>query len=236
MIEVHTLDRLLSNIVKLNSEPNSLHLVICGDMNANTSDNPDCVADESLNHTDFLPDEYCVDNYLKRCSQDKGRINNNGNMLLDLCKQSGMRILNDRCSGDKDGKFTYVRSKGSSVVDYVFTSQNMMSFVDHFGVNSPNILSDHCLIDPLCTSNSKWFTSECFDKRRTFYCKLNMYRRNNTAENRLNMIHARSQYTACLRKSSRFNFDKCQTKKLVDSRFKKAKMYWDMLNPVSTKE
>ena len=57
-------------------------------------------------------------------------------MLLDLCKQSGMRILNDRCSG-KDGKFTYVRSKGSSVVDYVFTSQNMMSFVDHFGVNSP---------------------------------------------------------------------------------------------------
>ena len=44
------------------------------------------------------------------------------------------------------------------------------------------------------TSNSKWFTSECFDKRRTFYCKLNMYRRNNTEENRLNMIHARSQY------------------------------------------
>lgn len=328
MIEVHTLDRLLSNIVKLNSEYNNLHLVICGDMNAHTSDNPDFVADESLNHTDFLPDEYCVDNYLKRCSQDKGRINNNGNMLLDLCKQSGMRILNGRCNGDKDGKFTYVGSKGSSVVDYVITSQNMLSFVDHFGVNSPNILSDHCLIDfnfvfrktviqpsttttsssnfngvnykytwdsnckdefienlsnedvrneldilnqhvndcctdtdinvcvselsgiihnvasPLfkrnmlpkqnddidltTTSNSKWFTSECFDKRRTFYCKLNMYRRNNTEENRLNMIHARSQYKACLRKS-RFNFDKCQTKKLVDSRFKNAKMYWDML-------
>ena len=84
MIEVHTLDRLLSNIVKLNSEYNNLHLVICGD----TSDNPDFVA-ESLNHTDFLPDEYCVDNYLKRCSQDNGRINNNGNMLLDLCKKSG---------------------------------------------------------------------------------------------------------------------------------------------------
>ena len=55
MIEVHTLDRLLSNIVKLNSEYNNLHLVICGDMNAHTSDNPDFVADESLNHTDFLP-------------------------------------------------------------------------------------------------------------------------------------------------------------------------------------
>ena len=37
-----------------------------------------------------------------------------------------------------------------------------------------------------------------------------------------------SQYKACLRKS-RFNFDKCQTKKLVDSRFKNAKMYCDML-------
>ena len=58
-------------------------------MNAHTSDNPDFVADESLNHTDFLPDEYCVDNYLKRCSQYNGRINNNGNMLLDICKKSG---------------------------------------------------------------------------------------------------------------------------------------------------
>ena len=50
----------------------------------------------------------------------------------------------------------------------------------------------------------------------------------NTEVNRLNMIHARSQYKACLRKST-FNFDKCQTKKLVDSRFKNAKKYWDML-------
>ena len=58
-------------------------------------------------------------------------------MLLDLCKQSGMRILNGCCNGDKDGKFTYVGSKGSSVVDYVITSQNMLLFVDHFGVIVP---------------------------------------------------------------------------------------------------
>ena len=49
-------------------------------------------------------------------------------------------MLNGRCSGDKDGKFTYVGSKGSSVVDYVITSQNMLSCVYHFDVNSPNIL------------------------------------------------------------------------------------------------
>jgi len=49
---------------------------------------------------------------------DKGRLNNNGVMLLDLCKQTGFRILNGRCDKDKEDKFTHIGSRGSSVVDY----------------------------------------------------------------------------------------------------------------------
>lgn len=52
-----------------------------------------------------------------------GKLNNNGTMLLDLCKQTGLRILNGRCRNDKYGSYTYIGPNGSSLVDYVITSQ-----------------------------------------------------------------------------------------------------------------
>jgi hypothetical protein len=47
-----------------------------------------------FSNIDTLPDKYCTDNYLPRVSQDKGH--DYGTMLLDLCKQTGIRILNGR--------------------------------------------------------------------------------------------------------------------------------------------
>jgi len=78
-------------------------------------------------------------------------------MLLDLCKQTGLRILNGRVGDDKGiGRYTFVGSSGSSfIVDYVITTQNLFSFVDTFVVNEPNILSDHCLINFSFTFNRK---------------------------------------------------------------------------------
>ena len=59
-----------------------------------------------------------------------------------------MRILNGRLGDDRNiGKYTYVASTGSSVVDYVISTPNMFKFVSHFVVHEPNILSDHCIID-----------------------------------------------------------------------------------------
>jgi len=56
--------------------------------------------------------------------------------------------LNGRVGKDKGiGRYTYVGSSGSSLVDYVIPTQNLFSFVDTFVVKEPNILSDHCLID-----------------------------------------------------------------------------------------
>ena len=46
-----------------------------------------------------LPDEYTPDRFMDRYSQDIGHVNNNGLLLLDLCKQTGFRILNGR-AGD----------------------------------------------------------------------------------------------------------------------------------------
>ena len=44
------------------------------------------------------------------------------------------------------GKYTFVGRRGSSLVDYVLASQNLFPFVKEFGVQDPNILSDHCVI------------------------------------------------------------------------------------------
>ena len=116
-------------------------------MNARTSDCPDFVVDENSLHCDFLPDDFITDTYINRCSQDKGKLNSNGRVLLDFCKQTGMRMLNGCFDRDKHGRYTYVGSNGSSVVDYVIRTSNLFQCVDMFYVHDPNILTDHCLID-----------------------------------------------------------------------------------------
>ena len=94
-----------------------------------------------------LPDEYTPDRFMDRYSQDIGHVNNNGLLLLDLCKQTGVRIMNGRVGADRGvGKFTFVGSRGSSLVDYVLASQDLFQYVSKFEVEDPNIISDHCLI------------------------------------------------------------------------------------------
>ncbi|KAL4240483.1 hypothetical protein ACF0H5_001275 [Mactra antiquata] len=146
-MNAHTLDRLLDKIIDLDSSvENDLHLILCGDMNARTSESPDFVINDNFAHIDSLPDDYVNDVFLTRSSLDKGHLNSNGRMLLDFCKQTGLRILNGRVDGDKTGNYTFVGSNGSSVVDYVICTRNLFPHVETFNINDPNILSDHCLI------------------------------------------------------------------------------------------
>ena len=95
-----------------------------------------------------LPDDYVPDRYMSRYSQDKGHVNNNGLLLLDFCKQTGVRIMNGRVGSHRGvGKYTFVGSRGSSVVDYVLTSQELFNLIEDFDVQEPNIMSDHCLVN-----------------------------------------------------------------------------------------
>ena len=111
-----------------------------------------------------LPDEYTPDQFMNRCSQDIGHVNNNGLLLLDLSKQTGVRILNVRVGDDKGvGKFTFVGSRGCSVVDYVLASQDLFEYVSTFKVHDPNILSDHCLLSFSFTLGAEPITDAIFD-------------------------------------------------------------------------
>ena len=114
---------------------NNCSFLICGDFNSKTSVDPDFVEDDSTAHVSVLPDEYVPDSYLQRFSEDIGHVNSNGLLLLDFCKQTGLRIMNGRKGDDYGvGKFTFVGSRGSSVVDYILSSQDLFhrfrSFVD----------------------------------------------------------------------------------------------------------
>jgi len=105
------------------------------------------VTDENASNFGFLPEDYCADVNLTRQSLN-GRLNSYGTQLLYICKQSGLRILNGRVGDDQNiGKYTYVASTGSSVVDYVISTPNMFNYIRHFAVHEPNILSDHCIVD-----------------------------------------------------------------------------------------
>ena len=115
--------------------------MLCGDFNSRTS------VDDGTRHMSVLPDDYVSDTQMPRSSEDEGHVNNNGLLLLDFCKQTGLRIMNGRVgNGQGIGRYTFVGSRGRSLVDYVLSSQLMFKFIKDFEMQEPNILSDHCLI------------------------------------------------------------------------------------------
>ena len=69
-----------------------------------------------------------------------------------------------------------------------------------------------------------WFNDESSDNRTLFYRHLNLFRGNKSDENRVNLVHARSEYMTSLR-NARFHYDKQQTEKLNKLRYKNARDY-----------
>lgn len=121
------------------------YILLLGDLNARTGVLKDYVIDDcDLNVTD--DDLYIVDeNVGSRCNQDNV-VNDRGTKLTELCIQSRLRILNGRTLGDSQGLFTCHRPQGSSTVDYMILSEEMIHRVQFFTVHDKRDLSDHCKI------------------------------------------------------------------------------------------
>ena len=57
-----------------------------------------------------------------RQSEDK-TVNAFGRLLLTMCAECDLRVLNGVCREDEKGHFTYVCAAGCSIVDYYICSQ-----------------------------------------------------------------------------------------------------------------
>ncbi|CAG2241035.1 unnamed protein product [Mytilus edulis] len=140
----------VTKMQKLVNETKTCDILLCGDFNARTNTAVDFVAnDNDFIHSNY-DRHYLVDSIsLDRNNQDTVRCGR-GNSLLELCIQSGLRILNGRTCGDTLGKFTSHNSMGSSVIDYMVVSEsmyhNILSFRVHDFIKS---LSDHCMLSCL---------------------------------------------------------------------------------------
>ena len=139
-------DRLLNSVSLIyNYTDGHCNIILSGDFNSRTCDCSDCIDYDLDNDLLLLPDNYVFDISRPRCSQDKGHTSN-GTAFVDFCKQTSLRILNHRCAEDADiVKYTFIGSRGCSLVDYVLVSESIFDLISSFTVHDS--LSDHCLID-----------------------------------------------------------------------------------------
>ena len=97
--------------------------MLCGDFNAGTV-NLNAVSHDSDEDTiTFFQTELC------EYRQSEGKtVNDFGRLLLEMCAECDLRILNGACLGDKKGHFTFVCAAGCSTVDYYICSQEFTEY------------------------------------------------------------------------------------------------------------
>lgn len=80
----------------------------------------------------------------ERRSKDK-KVGNRGCELMERMRESDLEILNGKTEGDREGEFTYIGPRGSTVIDYIFVNKNLIEEVVKFRLEE-RVESDHLLI------------------------------------------------------------------------------------------
>ena len=122
-------------------------VILCGDLNAHTSQAADFVLDsdrDQLNIPDDFQPKNTADTIRPRNNSDSRQCKN-GDELIDTAISHDLIILNGRTLGDLYGKMTYHGPLGSSCVDYFLCPAGLQKSLRHLSVNDlqPEY-SDHC--------------------------------------------------------------------------------------------
>ncbi|CAC5367693.1 unnamed protein product [Mytilus coruscus] len=144
-------NQLLADTVKYSSLG---HIMLQGDFNAYTNTKPDYVTFDESKKTNLENSHYVDDKIMSRNNLDPKLINKSGNILLSLCKESGLRILNGRTIGDLHGKYTCITYNGCSVVDYVLVSNDLLKLIGLF---------EYCAMSTGYTPNKFIWSQEAID-------------------------------------------------------------------------
>ena len=135
-------------------------ILIQGDFNAYTNTVPDFVMSDDTDLPKSNDKQYIIDNQMYRNNLDKKATNKSGKLLLELCKESSLRIMNGRTLGDLPGNYTCLTYNGCSVVDYSIASLDLFKSVGNFQVHDFTPISDHC---PISCSLFTCFKSSCIN-------------------------------------------------------------------------
>ena len=155
--------------------PQGAEVAVCEDHNARTGSLPDHhvesyegnngeLSNLLLLKCDDIPAlvEYMYhNNMLIGHSKDKAVVNRHGHELINLCKDTGMLILNGRVGDDKGvGEYTREDTTGRSVVDYVITSPKLFEMVSLLKVlpNLPEL--DHKAIPFTIEIKMAWIDTQ----------------------------------------------------------------------------
>ena len=112
-------------------------ILLTGDFNSRTAANLDFYEITNTNHDtsdnfniDFSNNlhKFHMSRFRNSCDKTK---NHYGNLLLEMCRNNNLFILNGRVEGDKEGLFT---CRQSSVVDYFICTYNLLSCVVNMSV------------------------------------------------------------------------------------------------------
>lgn len=130
-------------------------VIIAGDLNARTANENYYIVHDTSKHIPVSQNYVSDLAPVHRVSQDR-TINNRGKQLLSLCIESGLRLLNGRSTGDLLGSFTCHQPLGSSAVDYIAVSVDILPLFSYIQVHKyyPE-LSDHCQVSCLLNCNYK---------------------------------------------------------------------------------
>ena len=126
------------------------HVYLCGDMNGRTGNAPDMPRNYLVNDLFCDLDEPSLQNL---CTSDSNlpsrhskdtKPNTQGRALLDMCKESDLRIVNGRHSCDKGiGEYTFTRGNAKSVIDYLISQSCNFDNILYFSVGAKALESDH---------------------------------------------------------------------------------------------
>ena len=134
-------------------------IMLMGDFNARTGNGNDYIENDRSDMFIPLPDMYIQDAPMAPRHCHDSVMNGYGRKLLELCRCTGLRLLNGRKLGDTLGRFTCHEYGGNSTIDYILSNLNLYDKVQYFKVNEwHGHLSDHCIIE--CGLSTEVSTTE----------------------------------------------------------------------------
>ena len=120
-------------------------VLMAGDFNARTGSLEDFICTEALSRhvQELQPETPIVDVAVPARANMDTTTNVFGTQLLDLCRSSGLLIMNGRTRGDTRGEFTFRSSDNASTVDYFVASPQLLTMADTLTVHRDIVVSDH---------------------------------------------------------------------------------------------